>query len=186
MKHLSTGPRSVEGKARSSQNAIRHGFTARDIVIPGDLASDFESLQADLLAELQPGSTIEMQYFRQLLRACWNLVRIDREESRIFTDDGLDVLLSDKHAVLQRYRRQQERSRAEAMKALRQLQTERALRQIPALEIFRDESPAIEGLPILRLAERHARLRIVKPNELPQPHDFDPLDGEQTPQPEAA
>ena len=156
----STGPRTTEGKFRSSQNALKHGFTARDIVVPDDLADDFAQLESDLLGEFKPGSVTEMQYFRQLLRASWNLFRIDIEETRLFLDEGIDVMLTDKHAVLQRYRRQQERSRSEALKELRKLQTERVVRCLPTFHCFHDQAVSLDTRQIVRFAERLAKLRI--------------------------
>jgi hypothetical protein len=55
----STGPRTTEGKARSSQNAVKHGFTGRLLVglQYGPFADDAEDLQAfveAVLSELQP------------------------------------------------------------------------------------------------------------------------------------
>ncbi len=43
----STGPRTVEGKARSSKNAETHGLFAREVIIQlGDSREDPESLES--------------------------------------------------------------------------------------------------------------------------------------------
>ena len=119
--HGSTGPRTPEGKAISSKNALKHGFTSRDLIIPDHLQDDFEQLQSRLLAELRIITELQNQAFRQYLRASWNLYRLDLEEARLFNEKGLDAILAPEHAHLQRYRRQQERSRAEAMAEIRRL-----------------------------------------------------------------
>ena len=37
----STGPRTEDGKASTSQNALKHGLLARDAVLPGEDPADF-------------------------------------------------------------------------------------------------------------------------------------------------
>src|SRR5215475_7298679 len=51
---LSTGPLTPEGKARVSQNALRHGLTARHLVIRPDELDEFASLHPSLIDELAP------------------------------------------------------------------------------------------------------------------------------------
>ncbi len=60
----STGPRTGAGKARSSQNAVKHGFTGRLLVglRYGPFADNPAELQEfiqSVLEELQPGSAQE-------------------------------------------------------------------------------------------------------------------------------
>jgi hypothetical protein len=44
---MSRGPKAPEGKARSSQNALKHGFRAqKHVVLPGEIATEFEALEA--------------------------------------------------------------------------------------------------------------------------------------------
>jgi len=62
--HRSTGPRTEAGKLRSSQNAVKHGFTGRLLVglQHGPFADDPSDLGAfvhDLLAELGPQTAQE-------------------------------------------------------------------------------------------------------------------------------
>ena len=52
----SCGPKSPEGKARSAQNALKHGFRAqKHIVLPSEDAAEFEALEATLIEELASG-----------------------------------------------------------------------------------------------------------------------------------
>jgi hypothetical protein len=51
----SRGPRTPEGKARSSRNALKHGLRAEEhVVLPDEDAAGFTALEAALIAELAP------------------------------------------------------------------------------------------------------------------------------------
>ena len=47
-----TGPRTAEGKARSSRNALTHGLTAQEIVIPGEDVAAYRSFEQQLIDDL--------------------------------------------------------------------------------------------------------------------------------------
>jgi hypothetical protein len=52
----SCGPKAAEGKARSAQNALKHGFRAqKHMVLPGEDAAELAALEAALIEELAPG-----------------------------------------------------------------------------------------------------------------------------------
>ena len=55
----STGPRTPEGKAVVSQNAITHGLLARAGVIPGEDEHEFAAHREGLLQQLRPGAPLE-------------------------------------------------------------------------------------------------------------------------------
>ena len=138
---LSTGPSTPEGKARSSRNALTHGLTARDLVLPAADREEYDALRAALLDDLQPQGALELELFDQLLHAAWNLRRVRRLEVDLscgrhgdrLSDDALDATFN-RYA---RYHARFERSFYRALKELRVLQSARALRQpeaqLPAL-----------------------------------------------------
>lgn len=80
----STGPKTEDGKARVSQNAVKHGLTSKDIIVRPDEREEFEALQSDLLAEIAPFGALEGLLFEQLLHAAWNLRRLRRLEAKAF------------------------------------------------------------------------------------------------------
>ena len=56
----SKGPKTPEGKARSSQNALKHGFRAEKYVVLRDEdAAAFAALEAALMAELAPEGALQ-------------------------------------------------------------------------------------------------------------------------------
>ena len=81
----STGPRTPEGKARSSQNARKHGLFARDTLLPGEDPQEFLQLTADLEQELQAGSDFERRLVRHIADTEWRMRRLVRLETGALT-----------------------------------------------------------------------------------------------------
>src|SRR5260370_18521332 len=72
---FSTGPVTPEGKLNSSQNARKHGLTAKGIIVLPGHELDFQSMQSNLEDELHPASELEHVLFNKILEASWNLHR---------------------------------------------------------------------------------------------------------------
>ena len=81
----STGPRTPEGKAKSSQNALRHGILAESVVIPNceqlESPEKFNALLSDLIEELNPVGTIEEMLVETVAVSYWRLSRALRYEA---------------------------------------------------------------------------------------------------------
>ncbi len=80
---LSTGPRSPEGKAASSQNARTHGLTSKDLVILPHEQDDFLNFQIEFTGQIKPIGALELTAFDNLLHAAWNMRRIRRLEAQL-------------------------------------------------------------------------------------------------------
>lgn len=80
----STGPKTANGKARSKFNAIKHGLTAREVVIPGEDGKVFEQLNQQLVAELAPEGMLEATLVDHIAVGFWRLRRLIRVEAGIF------------------------------------------------------------------------------------------------------
>ena len=80
----STGPRSADGKARSSRNSLAHGLTAEDIVISDEDPAQFELLLEGLQADFRPTTTIERKLVERLAGLLWRLQRIPAFEAALF------------------------------------------------------------------------------------------------------
>ena len=66
---LSRGPKSPQGKRRSSLNAIKHGMTACIPVLPGEDEAEFRRLQVDVIAALGPRDAVEVVLAQQVALA---------------------------------------------------------------------------------------------------------------------
>lgn len=87
----STGPRTPEGKARSSLNAVRHGLLARDAVLPEEDRAAYLELLAALEEEYQPDRPSQTFLVQQLASAQWRLQRFIRLETGFFAAGMLGI-----------------------------------------------------------------------------------------------
>jgi hypothetical protein len=126
----SRGPRTAEGKARSSKNALKHGLRAQKyVVLPQEDAAEFAALEKALLAELAPVGALQIVLAQRIAAAAWRLARADRMEAEVLefrsyegANAGL-ALIRDGNATrsfdtLMRYR---SAAMAEFMRALKTL-----------------------------------------------------------------
>jgi len=106
-------------------------LTYHDVVLHEDERNEFQDLQDSLEAEFQPQGALEHDLFDQLLHASWGLRRVRRLEAKLSPDFGdplLDDLAAPTVARLARHHARFERSYYRALRELRTLQAERALR----------------------------------------------------------
>jgi hypothetical protein len=74
----STGPRSQEGKERSRSNAVKHGATARLLVLPGEQPEEFERQREAWLASRPSQDPIEQALLERAFEAWQQLGRTIR------------------------------------------------------------------------------------------------------------
>ncbi len=136
----SRGPRTAEGKARASQNALKHGMCAKKfLLLPYDSRAEFAALESALLEELRPEGALETLLARRLIAAAWRLARADRLEFEMLVAGDPDkspggVLTRDggaerAFATLVRYRNG---AQAEFFRMLKALQARAATAEVDA------------------------------------------------------
>ncbi len=77
----STGPRTEEGKARVSLNALKHGLLARDAVLPSEDPAELDRQLRELERDLRPENSLEFELVRQVADAQWRMRRLVRIET---------------------------------------------------------------------------------------------------------
>jgi len=85
----STGPTTPEGKAASSQNALKHGLLSRHIILPDDAAEqreEFDCLHNELIDEYRPVGPTHRLLVERLAVCYWRLQRVIRYESQSVAD----------------------------------------------------------------------------------------------------
>jgi len=80
----STGPKTEEGKARSSQNAVQHGLLSEKIFlssIPEESNEDFQNIKKGLYSAHTPKSDAEALLVQRIVVCHWRLLRAFRYET---------------------------------------------------------------------------------------------------------
>src|SRR3954447_15388329 len=80
----STGPRTKEGKSKSSQNAHRHGLCSESPLLPGECQATYNIFEAELHQELQPRTALQHHLFPDLARLIWKMRRLPDAERQLF------------------------------------------------------------------------------------------------------
>jgi len=80
----STGPNTPQGKAVVSQNALKHGLSARHDVITSESQADFDLHRDALLAELDPIGPMESILAERIVSLSWRLKRADLIQNQTF------------------------------------------------------------------------------------------------------
>jgi hypothetical protein len=141
----SRGPKTEDGKAKSAQNALRHGLRAQKyLVLPEEDGAEFAALEAALVEELAPAGALQIVLARRVAVAAWRLARADRLEVELFQERGYGnaspglALIRDGNGTrsfetLLRYRGAAMAEFWRALKTLKALQAEQALQagQVP-------------------------------------------------------
>jgi hypothetical protein len=152
----SRGPKTAEGKARSAQNALKHGMRAQKyVVLPEEDADEFAALAAAMIAELAPVGALQTVLARRVAVAAWRLARADRLEVDLFQERAYSnaspglALIRDGNGTrsfetLLRYRGAAMAEFWRALRTLKALQAERAAQ----LEHAAATNPALEEAAI--------------------------------------
>ena len=88
---LSTGPRTPEGKLRSSTNALRHGLTSKMVLLPGDDLDAYNDSKRRFFEELKPQGELEQQLAYTLVNTQWRLNRCRSFEESILAVETAGV-----------------------------------------------------------------------------------------------
>src|SRR5579863_8851995 len=137
---LSTGPRTVAGKHRSSQNALSHGLTSRSPVLATEDPAAYQLHCRQFLDEYQPATPTETQLTQELADTAWRLNRIPLLEAALLdraanppTDQArIDFDIVDAHRALATLGMHSQRLSCQFRKTLdqlREIQADRAERE---------------------------------------------------------
>ena len=167
----SHGPTSPQGRARSSINALRHGLTARVVVLPSEDMDAYRAFSKEIVDSLDPQTPVERQFAHTVADNQWRINRIRSIEDGMlgmghFEDAGnFDADNPEIHSAmtaarafredskafvnLSIYEQRLHRSMKEALRQLKELQAERRERRKAELDdaIRLLKTQQMKGLP---------------------------------------
>jgi len=174
------GPLSAESSAAIRGNAVKHGLTAKHVVMQHEDDADYQELRASITMEYQPQTPQEHRFADQIAQNYWRLLRCRRVETATFEnrlatlkrrfkidpnkafndDEGISVCMANEprdFETLRRYETTIERAWYRAIRELKSAQKER--RESEATQQAEEAEEAEDTL-----AEHHANCTN-KPNE---------------------
>jgi hypothetical protein len=122
----STGPVSPEGKAKSSLNALSHGFYSKHLLLPNEDPAELELLRSSLIESYHPEDGAELLLVEHIISSQWKLQRLNKLEAATIQrgPDGLVDL-----ERLSRLAQQLDSAMHRAIKALREMRKDKAKQQ---------------------------------------------------------
>src|SRR5580693_8505865 len=166
-----TPGRTPEGRARSSMNALRHGLTARVVVLPTEDMAAYQAFSKEMMDDLDAQTPVKRQFAQTVTDNQWRINRIRSIEdgmlgmghyeaagdfdcptaeihsamtaARAFRDDSKSFV------NLSIYEQRLHRSMKEALRQLKELQTERRERYRTEMDdaIRLHKTREMKGLP---------------------------------------
>jgi len=94
----STGPRSSMGKAVAASNALRHGLSAKRLVVGDERWQDFMQFHDEMRAALAPADAVEEQLVERIVLCAWRLRRVGPAEAGATTVQARHIDTWDKAA----------------------------------------------------------------------------------------
>src|SRR6266700_1778069 len=129
-----TGPRTPEGKEKSSRNALQFGlYTTHDFIREGE-EREYAKTYASLMLELSPEGTLEQTFSTEIMGCTWRLRRCRMVEFDLATQVDTDPMMTDDARIekilksVDRARNQSHNILRRSISELRTLQTERTTR----------------------------------------------------------
>ena len=134
---VSTGPVSPEGKALVSQNAVKHGIFARDLIITsGDGKEDqqeYNELLDGLIVSLTPSGQMECLLVEKIAADYWRLRRVLRFETGSIRKQ-LDTAIDDYYNKMDYFGNKEHKTKKEINKEMASCRTNNDKHRIAELK----------------------------------------------------
>jgi len=79
-----TGPRTAQGKAASSRNALKHGLLSRQPLLADEDPAEYDALAVALFVQLSPAPGVEELIVHDVAGLVWRLRRLQRVETALY------------------------------------------------------------------------------------------------------
>ena len=160
---VSTGPVSPKGKALVSQNAVKHGIFARDLIITSgdgkEDEQDYRELLDGLILSLNPSGQMECLLVEKIAVDYWRLRRVLRFETGSIRKQ-LDTAINDYYGKTDYFGNKEHKTNKEINKEMASCRT-------------CSDTPRITELKQAKRKNRYAEEVTVKISSLPAEDDWD-------------
>ena len=99
----STGPRSAAGKGRVALNALKHGLSGKQIVLPGEDPEEFDQFHSAFLDDLMPQGALEEILADKIVVDAWRLRRIHLLEATLYRREERAAKIGSARAAVAAY-----------------------------------------------------------------------------------
>ncbi len=82
----STGPKTAEGKARSSRNALKHGIFCKQLLLEGEDGEQLKELRREHIRHLNPQTALELAIVERIVQSHWRMARCEAAERAVYVD----------------------------------------------------------------------------------------------------
>lgn len=133
----STGPKTKEGKAIASQNALKHGLLSKDLILKDESSTEFDGFRQAIYQALAPLGCLEEVLVEKIVSSAWRFRRLIKSEKLLFEEKDKWCTLEPKFIdvfsrrngssmqILSRYESTIEKSFYKAMHELQRIQAMR-------------------------------------------------------------
>lgn len=83
----STGPKSLPGKTKASQNSHKHGLFSKNLLLQTEKRAELEKLREGIYLFLAPIGVVEELLAEKIINATWRLRRVTQIESDLFESE---------------------------------------------------------------------------------------------------
>jgi len=125
------GPKTLEGKTITRLNALRHGLTAEEVIIPGEDPELFTMMKNDIYAELNPQTVLQRVQADEIVVGAWRQRRSVIAESRYHSLSDNPQYVFYNSEIMDRYETANSRKMHKALGLLEKLQKDGADRPAP-------------------------------------------------------
>jgi len=87
----SHGPKTEEGRQKSSRNALKHGLYSSSVVLNTEPRKQYNEMLDAYLLELQPQGPVELDLVEEMVAAKWRQRRLRAIESELLDEEMNDV-----------------------------------------------------------------------------------------------
>jgi hypothetical protein len=88
---LSTGPKTPEGKAKSSLNAVKTALTGQTVLLPSDDVAAYESHVQSFIDHYNPATPREKDLVQSIADTTWRMKRIPSLEAAILARGSIEL-----------------------------------------------------------------------------------------------